>query len=391
MYEWSIIGGGIQGVTVAAFLLKQGKTTKEKLRIIDPLTAPLENWKRCTSVISMSHLRSPSVHHLDVDPYSLQYFAKEQMIHRSGNTFYGRYKRPALDFFNEHCDHLLKDIDLAHSFISSSASAISKEGNGWSVSLENGQKIVSEKVVTAIGISEQLHLPPWAKQLKKSAGNAIYHVFDKHMPSTESMISPFIVVGGGITASHLAIKLAKTSASKVTMIKRHGFRVHDFDSDPQWLGPKMRRPFCEIKDYAKRRFAIRKARNKGSIPSDIRNKLSWLVRENRLQILDGIIEDAEHSADCVSLLLADGKRISGKTILLATGFEQSLPGNEWLAPVIKEQNLPCSQCGYPIVNRMLEWAPNLYVSGALAELEVGPIARNISGARIAASIIASTN
>ena len=36
---------------------------------------------------------------------------------------------------------------------------------------------------------------------------------------------------------------------------------------------------------------------------------------------------------------------------------------------------------------MLEWGPNLFVSGALAELEVGPIARNISGARVAASII----
>jgi hypothetical protein len=32
----------------------------------------------------------------------------------------------------------------------------------------------------------------------------------------------------------------------------------------------------------------------------------------------------------------------------------------------------------------LEWAPGLYVTGQLAELELGPTARNIGGARLAA-------
>lgn len=35
----------------------------------------------------------------------------------------------------------------------------------------------------------------------------------------------------------------------------------------------------------------------------------------------------------------------------------------------------------------LEWCPHLYVTGPLAELEIGPIARNISGARQAAERI----
>ncbi|MBL8151238.1 MAG: hypothetical protein JNN15_15045, partial [Blastocatellia bacterium] len=40
--------------------------------------------------------------------------------------------------------------------------------------------------------------------------------------------------------------------------------------------------------------------------------------------------------------------------------------------------------GYPIVDRSLKWHPGIYVSGPLAELELGPTARNIIGARTAA-------
>ena len=54
---------------------------------------------------------------------------------------------------------------------------------------------------------------------------------------------------------------------------------------------------------------------------------------------------------------------------------------------IETLELPCAECGYPIVSKTLQWGPDLYVTGALAELEMGPIARNISGARQAAERI----
>ena len=38
-------------------------------------------------------------------------------------------------------------------------------------------------------------------------------------------------------------------------------------------------------------------------------------------------------------------------------------------------------CGYPIVDSELRWHPRIYVSGPLAELELGPVSRNIAGAR----------
>ncbi|WP_404450498.1 FAD/NAD(P)-binding protein [Sutcliffiella horikoshii] len=389
LLQWAIIGGGIQGLTVATYLLKKNKTTINQLKIVDPNPKPLENWKRCTSVISMPYLRSPSVHHLDTEPFSLQSFSKIEHKYQPSTDFYGRYKRPSLHMFNDHCDHLINELEIEHSYVASTVRNIQKSDGGWNVHLQNGEVLEAEKVVIAIGISDQLHLPEWATKLKQANPNALYHVFDKKLPVFEKMSAPFVVVGGGITATHLTIKLASMFPGEVTMIKRHPFRVHDFDSNPEWLGPKKRLPFVKIKDYEKRRHAIKSARHKGSIPSDLRNRLSHLVRTDKLLIKDGIVKDYQIHPSDVQLLLDTGESIKARSIIMATGFEQNLPGRDWLEPVIKQENLPCAKCGYPIVNHMLEWAPNLYVSGALAELEVGPIARNISGARVAANIISS--
>ena len=49
--------------------------------------------------------------------------------------------------------------------------------------------------------------------------------------------------------------------------------------------------------------------------------------------------------------------------------------------LIESGSLPCAECGYPIVDTELRWHPRIYVSGPLAELELGPVSRNIAGAR----------
>ena len=55
--------------------------------------------------------------------------------------------------------------------------------------------------------------------------------------------------------------------------------------------------------------------------------------------------------------------------------------------LVTKESLACARCGYPIVDRSLAWHPSIHVTGPLAELELGPTARNIHGAR--APVIAS--
>ena len=68
-------------------------------------------------------------------------------------------------------------------------------------------------------------------------------------------------------------------------------------------------------------------------------------------------------------------------MLLATGFAKPRPGGELVDGLITSASLACAQCGYPIVDESLSWHPRVFVSGPLAELELGPTSRNISGAR----------
>ncbi|ANU09535.1 hypothetical protein A1A1_15873 [Planococcus antarcticus DSM 14505] len=390
MYKWIIVGGGIQGTTMANFLLKQHKVASDELAIIDPHTEPLANWNRYTNAISMPFLRSPSVHHIDVNPFSLEAFVKDNG-HNEGSSFLGRLKRPSRLLFQDHCEHLVKDLSLKRSWVQGSVQTIDRAQNGWQVQLQSGQLLQGENMILAIGISEQLSWPEWAKKLKKDAVSSVYHIFDPALPDFKEMQAPFTVVGGGITAVHLTLKLNTLFPKQVRLLKRHPFRMHDFDSDPGWLGPKNQTAFRKTGSYKKRREKIVHARHKGSIPRDLYIKLRHQIRQNHLLVSDGQVHQARMEKDSVKLYDEQGRLVQQTgTVLLATGFIPTLPGQEWLTPVIKKHQLKCADCGYPIISETLQWGPNLYVMGALAELEIGPIARNISGARQAAERITNS-
>ncbi|RFU70605.1 hypothetical protein D0469_06605 [Peribacillus saganii] len=388
LYDWIVIGGGIHGCTVASFLIKKGIAAPEKLCIIDPNSEPLYRWKNNTERIGMEYLRSPGVHHIDVDPFSLQKYVRNEQ--RSKMELYGKYKRPALKLFNEHCDSVLKEVDLKKSWHQGFVNDIKKDQGIWKVMTSKGEVFQGHNIVISISINDQLNIPNWAEKMKSKLPNQVFHIFDEHLPNLQTVEPTMAIIGGGITAAHLCIKLSNMFPGKVTLVKRHPFRVHDFDSDPGWLGPKHLASFHKIKKYEERRSIIQQARNKGSLPSELFHKLKRLENENKISIVNGEVETASFSNDNEIILKIEDKELTVQTVMLATGFLPSLPGKSWIEKLIKEQDLNCAKCGYPIINKALQWCPHLYVSGPLAELEIGPIARNISGARQAAERIVNS-
>ena len=54
--------------------------------------------------------------------------------------------------------------------------------------------------------------------------------------------------------------------------------------------------------------------------------------------------------------------------------------------MVRKSGLELCSCGYPAPDKYLKWG-DVYVAGTLAELELGPSARNIAGARLAAERI----
>lgn len=382
MYEWIIIGGGIQGSTIATFLLRNEKVPPGKLCIIDPHEKPLANWRRNTGLIDMKFLRSPFVHHLDTDPFSLINFTKKRNL--KDHEFYGQYKRPSLKIFNEHSHHLFQVTALEQCWLQGYVDDIRKENEHWRVQTSDGKSLNGRNVVLAISVNDQLFIPGWAQSFNAER-DTVFHIFDK-TASIQKLKPPIAVVGGGITSAHLTLRLAAIYPGEVTLIKRHPFRVVDFDSDPGWLGPKRQTAYRQICDYEKRREAIISARNRGSLTTELFQKLKKLENEQKIKVVDGEVKSASKQGEEISLIL-DQQEVNVNSIVFATGFKPGRPGGGWLDQVIKKLDLPCAQCGYPIVSPTLEWCPHLYVIGSLAELEIGPIARNISGARQAAERI----
>ena len=53
----------------------------------------------------------------------------------------------------------------------------------------------------------------------------------------------------------------------------------------------------------------------------------------------------------------------------------------WRAGPRTNETVGCAICGYPVVGEDLRWQERIFVTGPLAELQIGPCARNIIGAR----------
>jgi plasmid stability protein len=137
-------------------------------------------------------------------------------------------------------------------------------------------------------------------------------------------------------------------------------------------------------DNARRRDIIRQARHKGSMPAEVRGELRHAALVGRLDIKVTTVIGASFDGTDMHFECADDTTLTVARAVLTTGFEQKRPGGAWLDKAILDLGLPLSECGFPIVEPSLRWHGGLYVTGTLAELELGPAARNIIGARHAA-------
>ena len=109
--------------------------------------------------------------------------------------------------------------------------------------------------------------------------------------------------------------------------------------------------------------------------------LQHAIDEGRVQWHQTDVAQVVEERGARRLRLSNGRDVVVERVLLATGFASRRPGGPMLDDLIESASLPCAECGYPIVDRALRWHPRVYVSGPLAELELGPTARNIAGAR----------
>ena len=153
--------------------------------------------------------------------------------------------------------------------------------------------------------------------------------------------------------------------------------------------PERQLTFAGIDSFEERRDIIRRERLAGTMPASVsrgRNGLRYAIEKGAVRHHKADVEGMTLVEDGVSLTLTTGAKLRVDRVLLATGFSTRPPGAGLVERMVRKSGLELCSCGYPAPDKYLKWG-DVYVAGALAELELGPSARNIAGARLAAERI----
>ena len=386
MLDWLIVGGGIHG-THLSLVLRSAGVPERALRVLDPWDEPMERWRELTERTGMTFLRSPGVHHVGLDPYDLFRFAGRRRA-GSDEHFRGRYRRPSLAIFQAHAQALAREEGLDGLRVKGRALGLTRTRGGLRVETETGN-LDARRVVLAPGSAPPDAPPPWIPVLEE-AGVPVAHLFQKTLPlgpfrqAAFDLDRPVLVLGGGLTAVQLALRLGREGIP-VILLARTPLRVHAFDSDPGWLGPKFLQGFWSEPSPEARRALIVNARNRGSVPEWIAGALRVAAERQEVRVEVGAVCRAQPKpgGGAVLTLEQQGDTVEVAGVLLATGWGGAPPLAPWLGETARELGLPLSPCGFPVPEPSLLWGGGIHLSGALAELEVGPAARNIIGARMA--------
>ncbi len=391
--SWTIVGGGVHGSHLALRLLGESRVTAEWLAVVDPHPRPLDAWRTITDRIGMSYLRSPRVHHIGSDPFDLRDFARTVRGQLDDSPYRGPYRRPSLDLFLRHVDALSELVRLDTAWRTGTARALERTGEGsWVVHTDQGQ-LPTKRVALALGTPRSEPEADWARRAALLTPDRVRAALDPrgHPPMPGGRA---VIVGAGMTGAQWALRLSREGGD-VCLVTRNGLRVEAFDTDPGWLGPRFMRGFGAEEDPVERRRAILGARHAGTVTGEVRLELADAQREGRLDVVVGEVVDVDHGSGEHPVRLriaptadaAAAKTVSASWVGLATGYSSTRPGGALVDDLVERYRPPMSPCGFPILSHTLEWLPGLFVSGGLAELEIGPVARNIAGARRAASRI----
>lgn len=129
MLDWLIIGGGIHGTHLAHALTHGLGIPPDAVRILDPNDRLLAAWSRRTANTGMRYLRSPRVHHIDIDPRSLEHFAQTQGDEPS-DLWIDPYYRPSYALFQNHFQYVIDTYQLDRLHIRGQAMALHRVEGG---------------------------------------------------------------------------------------------------------------------------------------------------------------------------------------------------------------------------------------------------------------------
>ncbi len=374
MLDVVILGAGPHGLAMATHLRTSAPTMR--VAVVDPAGSWLAGWRNSFGRHRVTMLRSPVVHHPGPDPGELDRFTS-----LGGHAITGLpYGIPHADTFASFCDALVERHGLASMLVAARAEAIVPTDAGLCVELDSADRqLVARRVVVATNPHRRL-LPGWLPAVLPLPTARLAHADDVDLREVDVRREHVVVVGGGMTAAHLALGAAAGGA-RVTVVSRRPLAVRNFDVDPGWLGPKELDRFHAEADPARRLALARAARGGGSIPPWL---LEQLAAEPAIELRHDLVA-VGRQAEAVILRFAEGEECLADRVWLATGSIPSVDGCRPLRGLLAD--IPAVD-GLPVPAADLRIGPwPIHVMGRLAAIALGPAAGNLWGARLGARAI----
>lgn len=352
-----MVGAGPHALTAVSYLLPADPTLAGRIAIADP--APwLSAWDDRFTRLGLTGLRSACVHHPDPRPYALVELAETS---RRTAELTGPAGAPSTALFADFCRGLVARHDLETARIPLAVTGLHPRTDG-AVDVKLGDdRLRARHVVLAVG-GARPHVPVLG---------AVHS--DAVQPGLVRPGQQVVVIGGGLTAAHLALRAAQCDA-RVLLVVRSPLRQRVMDVEAIWLGHAL--PAFAALPSEQRAAALRRARP-GTVPPPV---LTALRRESRIQVR---VADVHSIADD-GVLLEDGTRLDAEHIWLGTGHAYDARAHPLTAQLLAEVPIPLVD-GLPVLDEDLSWGGTaVHVTGGLAALEIGPAARGLAGARMAA-------
>ena len=386
----TIIGGGIHGVSIAIRLLRDMPAAAKHLAVVDRHPRPLTQWRSKTERQGMTFLRSPAVHHITPDALGIVEYAER---HNRANELAPPYSQPSTQLFWDFCKSAVAELGEHRVYYQFDVAKLRwDKGAGrfpFRLISTNSEGFRSRCVVLAIGSDDCVYVPPEFVQWQHRYPDQILHASQFSVnceDARDSKGNQIVIVGGGLTAGTLAKSLSERGHS-VALMARKGLKTEQFDFPPVWLGPKALAEFASETDFQRRYETIQQNRGEGSITPDIMEALlnapkvdiypetrihnitteekCLPTRRLRVETTRGVITDVSH-------------------VILATGYRFNLGRYGFLTELLTRHQIRLV-CGLPRLDADLQLHPieNLFGSGTIAQLQVGPASGNIAGANLA--------